>query len=78
MNSLRDQGIRTVPVDLTAVRSLVAFVEYTSPVKRSAAPNLLTYARLFAPSTNVHRVGNQVINGVPTTEYAGTTTFAAA
>jgi hypothetical protein len=48
-----------------------------APIVQSLAPNLLAYAQLFAPSTNVHKVGTQVINGVRTTEYAGTTTIAA-
>jgi hypothetical protein len=48
-----------------------------APIAQSLGPSLEAYAQLFAPSTNVRSVGTQVINGVPTTEYAGTVTIAA-
>jgi hypothetical protein len=48
------------------------------PVFQAAAvSDPLAYSKLFSSSTKVRKVGAAVINGVPTTEYAGTFSFTA-
>jgi hypothetical protein len=62
-----------IKIDTAAMSGTAAAL---APVAEAFAPGLQAYAQLFAPSTNVHRVGSQVINGVPATEYAGTVSIA--
>lgn len=60
-----------VKLDLSSMKN-TSGLDLASMFRQFQTNNPLADTQMFAASTNVHEVGQQVINGVPTTEYTGT------
>ena len=65
-----------VKLDFSSFRN-TSGLDLASMFQQFQTSNPLAEAQMFAASTDVHQVGTQVINGVPTTEYTGTYHIAA-